>query len=86
MIPGIRIVVLRHFRGLTPAIPAAFINRATLLPNPDLMLEAQLGVDPGRAIDASLASWICLIFSVSHASCSDQSDARGAPSYEIRCG
>jgi hypothetical protein len=31
VIPGIRIVVLQRFRGLTPAIPAAFINRATRL-------------------------------------------------------
>ena len=29
VIPGIRIVVFHRFLGLTPAIPAAFINRAT---------------------------------------------------------
>jgi hypothetical protein len=29
VIPGIRIVVFHCFLGLTPAIPAAFINRAT---------------------------------------------------------
>jgi hypothetical protein len=29
--PGIRIVVLNRLRGLTPAIPAAFISRATRL-------------------------------------------------------
>ena len=31
VIPGIRIVVFHRFRGLTPAIPAAFISRATRL-------------------------------------------------------
>ena len=31
VIPGIRIVVFHRFRGLTPEIPAAFINRATRL-------------------------------------------------------
>jgi hypothetical protein len=31
VIPGIRIVVRHRFCGLTPAIPAAFINRATRL-------------------------------------------------------
>jgi hypothetical protein len=29
VIPGIRIVVFHRLRGLTPEIPAAFINRAT---------------------------------------------------------
>jgi hypothetical protein len=31
VMPGIRIVVFQRFRGLTPAIAAAFINRATRL-------------------------------------------------------
>src|SRR5919106_1593334 len=54
--PGIRIVVFQRFRGLTPAIPAAFIKRATRLrPTPDVVLEAQLGVDPRRPVGALAA-------------------------------
>src|SRR5215207_6391218 len=51
--PGIRIVVFQRFRGRTPEIPAAFINRATrLAPDPDVVLHPQLGVDPRRPVHA----------------------------------
>ena len=47
VIPGIRIVVLKRLRGLTPEVPAAFISLATrFYSDPDVVLEPQLGVNP----------------------------------------
>ena len=75
MIPGIRIVVFHRFLGLTPAIPAAFINRATRLRPTRMSCSIRSSAwILGAPYTPRLASWICLIFSVSHASLSARSD------------
>ena len=73
--PGIRIVVFQRFLGLTPAIPAAFINRATRL-RPTWMSCSKRSSAwiRGAPYTPRLVSWIRLIFSVSHASLSARSD------------
>ena len=79
MIPGIRIVVRRRFCGLIPEIPAAFINRATRFrPTQTSCSRRSSAWILGAPYTPRLCSWICLIFSVSHASVSALSD--GAPS------
>ena len=75
VIPGIRIVVLNRFRGLTPEIPAAFINRATRLrPTRTSCSIRSSAWILGTPYTPRLASWICLILSVNHASVSALSD------------
>ncbi|HUA43628.1 MAG TPA: hypothetical protein VMA77_00260 [Solirubrobacteraceae bacterium] len=69
VIPGIRIVVLNRLRGLTPAIPAAFINLATRLHPIRIPCSSWSSAwILGAPYTLRLASWICLIFSVNHAS------------------
>jgi hypothetical protein len=75
VIPGIRIVVFHRFRGLTPAIPAAAINRATRLRPTRIPCSRRSSAwILGAPYTPRLASWICLIFSVNHASLSARSD------------
>jgi hypothetical protein len=75
VIPGIRIVVRHRFRGLTPAIPAAFINRATRLRPTWIPCSIRSSAwILGAPYTPRLASKICLILSVSHASVSARSD------------
>jgi hypothetical protein len=73
--PGIRIVVFQRFRGLTPEIPAAFINRATRLRETRIPRSKRSSAwIRGEPYVPRLAAWICLIFSVSQASSSARSD------------
>jgi hypothetical protein len=75
VIPGIRIVVLNRFRGLTPEIPAAFINRATRLrPTRTSCSRRSSAWILGAPYTPRLCSWMRLIFPVSHASVSARSD------------
>jgi hypothetical protein len=75
VMPGIRIVVRHRFRGLIPEIPAAFINRATRLrPTWTLCSKSSSAWILGAPYTPRLASWICLIFSVNHASVRARSD------------
>jgi hypothetical protein len=80
VIPGILIVVFLRLRGLTPAIPAACINRATRF-SPTRMSCSSLSSAwiRGEPYTPRLCSWICLIFSVSHASVSARSDGVRRP-------
>jgi hypothetical protein len=69
VIPGIRIVVFHRFLGLTPAIPAAFINRATRLRPTRMSCSIWSSAwTLGAPYTPRLASWISLIRSVSHTS------------------
>ena len=73
--PGTRIVVFQRLRGLTPAIPAAFINRATRLRPTRIPCSMHSSAwMRGAPYTPRLASWICMIFSVSQASWSARSD------------
>ena len=75
VIPGIRIVVLNRLRGLTPEIPAAFINRATRLrPTRTSSSIRSSAWILGTPYTPRLAAWMCLIFSVNHTSVSSLSD------------
>jgi hypothetical protein len=75
VIPGTRIVVLHRFAGLTPEIPAAFINRQTRLRPTRIPCSIRSSAwILGAPYTPRLASWICLIFSVNHASLSARSD------------
>jgi hypothetical protein len=75
VIPGIRIVVFQRLRGLTPEIPAAFISRQTRLRPTRMSCSIRSSAwIRGAPYTPRLASWICLIFSVSHASLSARSD------------
>jgi hypothetical protein len=73
--PGSRIVVFQRLRGLTPEIPAAFISRATRLRPTRIPCSIRSSAwIRGAPYTPRLASWICLIFSVSQASSSARSD------------
>jgi hypothetical protein len=73
--PGTRIVVRHRFRGLILEIPAAFINLATRLRPTRMPCSRRSSAwIRGEPYTPRLAVWICLIFSVSHASLSAWSD------------
>jgi hypothetical protein len=75
VIPGIRIVVFQRFLGLTPAIPAAFINLATRFSPTWMSCSSRSSAwTRGEPYTPRLCSWICLIRSVNHASWSARSD------------
>ncbi len=75
MIPGIRIVVRHRFLGLTPAIPAAFINLATRLRPTRIPCSSRSSAwILGAPYTPRVPAWISRIFSVSHASLSALSD------------
>ena len=72
---GTRIVVHQRLRGLIPEIPAAFINLATRLRPTRIPCSRRSSAwILGEPYTPRLASWICLILSVNHASLSARSD------------
>ena len=67
--PGSRTVVRRRLRAATPEIPAAFISRSTRLRPTRTSCSRRSSAWTRRApYVPSDVAWICLIFSVSHAS------------------
>jgi hypothetical protein len=73
--PATRIVVRHRFCGLIPAIPAAFIKRATRLRPTRIPCSRRSSAwMRGAPYTPRLATWICLICSLSQASASARSD------------
>jgi hypothetical protein len=73
--PGTRIVVRQRLRGLIPRDTGGFDQpRDALSPDPNPVLESQLGVILGVPYRPRLSSWICLVFSVSRALLTARSD------------